>query len=134
MNHGQICFVTAKLVPQKKRLYCEDPLHAEFSTVLLGAHPPGSQESIFLLETEADRGFHQAHVLYEEPGERGVMSLNEDGGAVFLTQPDGTTQLVLLTPDQRNQVSEVQALRQTAHDFKEPDTYRVGPLASAVST
>ncbi len=50
------------------------------------------------------------------------MSLNKDGGAVFLTQPDCSTQLFLLTPDQKQQVSQAQALKQST---QEPDTYHV---------
>ena len=50
------------------------------------------------------------------------MSLNKDGGAVFLTQPDGSTQLVLLTPDQKKQVSDAQTLKQAS---TAEDTYSV---------
>ena len=67
----------------------------------------------------------QACVLYEGPSNSGIMSLNEDGGAVYLTQPDGSTQLVLLTPDQKSQVSEAQALRKTSQEPEESETYRV---------
>lgn len=62
-------------------------------------------------------------ILYEEPSSSSFMSLNKDGGAVFLTQPDGSTQLVLLTPDQKQQVSDAQALKQSTQE--EPDTYNV---------
>jgi hypothetical protein len=37
------------------------------------------------------------------------MALDKDGGAVFLTQPDGSTQLFLLTPDQKRQVVRAEA-------------------------
>ena len=37
------------------------------------------------------------------------MALDAEGGAVFLTQPDGSTQLYLLTPDQRQQVVAAEA-------------------------
>ena len=63
-------------------------------------------------------------ILYEEPSSSSLMSLNKDGGAVFLTQPDGSTQLVLLTPDQKQQVSNAKALKQSS---QKSDTYQVRP-------
>ena len=51
----------------------------------------------------------QSTVIYEEPSSSGRMRLDEEGGAVLLTNPDGSTQLVLLTSDQRQQVAAVQS-------------------------
>ena len=51
----------------------------------------------------------QGRVIYEEPGSSAGLALARDGGAVLLTQPDGTTQLVLLTPDQQRQVAAAEA-------------------------
>ena len=48
-------------------------------------------------------------VISEQPGGGGGMALDAEGGAVFLTQPDGSTQLYLLTPDQRQQVVAAEA-------------------------
>ena len=51
----------------------------------------------------------QGAVIYEEPSSSGRMHLDKDGGAVLLTNPDGSTQLVLLTSDQRQQVAAAQS-------------------------
>lgn len=68
----------------------------------------------------------QGCVLYEEPSSSSYMALEREGGAVFLSQPDGTTQLVLLTPDQRTLISEAQALKQALKEGSaELDTYTV---------
>lgn len=59
------------------------------------------------------------------------MSLEKEGGAVFLSQPDGTTQLVLLTPDQKTLISEAQAMKQALKEgAAEPETYKVRFLYS----
>lgn len=68
-------------------------------------------------------------VLFEEPASSSFMSLNKDGGAVFLRQPDGSTQLVLLTPDQQQKVSEACALKESIRD---PKSYYVSISSTIV--
>ena len=51
----------------------------------------------------------QGAIIYEEPSSSGRMHLDKDGGAVLLTNPDGSTQLVLLTSDQQQQVAAAQS-------------------------
>lgn len=64
----------------------------------------------------------QAPVLYEEPLSKSRMELDEGGGAVLITNPDGSMQLFLLTNDQKQQVAEAQAWKiQPAV----PETYTV---------
>jgi len=66
-------------------------------------------------------------VIYEEPGSSGGMAMDREGGAVFLTQPDGSTQLYLLTPDQRSQVVAAEAWKAPPVELQ---TYLVSDVVS----
>lgn len=54
----------------------------------------------------------QGRVIYDAEESAACMHLQPGGGAVMLTNPDGSTQLVLLTADQRNQIAAAESWRQ----------------------
>lgn len=72
----------------------------------------------------------QGSVLYEEPSSCSrMLAVGYDGSAVLMTEPDGSSRLVLLTRDQRKQMLAAQKWTQDSSPEGLP-SYAVSSFAS----